>query len=108
MVSVVDRCKRALVALLRALAVSYGLALDLNRDSSDVQVRTASEKLLRKSIQTKAGNKGTSKSSTMRMVSGSRLSKTLGVNTAAALVEARPAVRAALLQTKTWQPRPWA
>ena len=41
MVSAVDRAKRALVVLLRALAVSYGLVLKLSRESTDQELRTA-------------------------------------------------------------------
>ena len=48
MVSVLDRAKRALVALLRKLAVLHNVALNVQRDSSDADVSSAYRKLSRK------------------------------------------------------------
>ena len=39
MVSNIDTAKRALVTLVKAIAVIYGLAAGLTRESTDVQVR---------------------------------------------------------------------
>ena len=41
MVSTIDYARRALVALLKALAKNYGVVLALSRDSSDAQICTA-------------------------------------------------------------------
>ena len=49
MVSSIDRAKRALVALLKRLAVVYLVELNLTRDSADAAVRTGHRKLSRKS-----------------------------------------------------------
>ena len=40
MVSSLDRAKRALVALLKALATAYNVALTLTRESCDADVKT--------------------------------------------------------------------
>ena len=48
MVSAVDRTKRALVSLLKSLAVVYRVVLSVTRESSDQDVRTAYRKLSRK------------------------------------------------------------
>ncbi len=48
MVSAIDRAKRALVTLLKALAASYGVVLQLARDSADRDVRSAYRKVSRK------------------------------------------------------------
>ena len=48
MVSEVDRAKRALVTLLRRLAAIHVLTLDVSRESSDGDLRTAYRKLSRK------------------------------------------------------------
>ena len=45
MVSAIDYAKRSLVALLKALAKTYGVVLELSRDSSDTQVKTAARKV---------------------------------------------------------------
>ena len=41
MVSTIDYARRSLVALLKALAKTYGVVLALSRDSSDAQINTA-------------------------------------------------------------------
>ena len=56
MVSAVDSFKRALVAVLRALAVSYGLTFKVTRDSSNAQVRTAFRKASQKAHPDKGGS----------------------------------------------------
>ena len=38
MASATERAKRALVVVMRALAMVYGLSLDVNRDAPDVRV----------------------------------------------------------------------
>ena len=48
MVSAIDRAKRALVTLLRALATAYGLAFDLTRDSPDRAIRSTYRKVSRR------------------------------------------------------------
>jgi len=48
MVSAVDLAKRALVILLKSLAASYGLSLELRRDTPDNLVRNACRKVSRK------------------------------------------------------------
>ena len=48
MVSNIDTAKRALVTLVKAIAVIYGLAAGLTRGSTDVQVRAAFRKVSRK------------------------------------------------------------
>ena len=48
MVSNIDTAKRALVTLVKATAVIYGLAAGLTRESTDVQVRAAFRKVSRK------------------------------------------------------------
>ena len=45
MVSAIDRCKRALVTLIRALATLYGCRVTVTRDSPDAEVRTAYRKV---------------------------------------------------------------
>jgi len=45
MVSAFDRCKRALVILIRTLSGLYGCSVTVTRDSSDASVRTAYRKL---------------------------------------------------------------
>ncbi len=44
-VSATDLCKRALVSLLKKLGLAYGVALEVTRDSTDAQVRTAFRKV---------------------------------------------------------------
>ena len=41
MVSAIDYARRSLIALLKALARTYGLVLALSRDSSDAPINTA-------------------------------------------------------------------
>ena len=48
MASNIDTAKRALVTLIKAIAVIYGLAAGLTRESTDVQVRSAFKKVSRK------------------------------------------------------------
>ena len=48
MVSAIDYARRSLVALLKALAKTYGVVLELSRDSSDDQIKTAVRKVSRK------------------------------------------------------------
>ena len=48
MASALDRAKRIFVALLKTLAATYGVALSLNRESSDDDVRSAFKKVSRK------------------------------------------------------------
>ena len=48
MVSAIDLARRSLVALLKALAKTYGVVLELSRDSSDAQIKTAVRKVSRK------------------------------------------------------------
>ena len=48
MVSAIDLAKRALVILLKSLAMSYGLELGLARDSPDNAIRNAYRKVSRK------------------------------------------------------------
>ena len=48
MVSSIDTAKRALVTLLKSIAVFYGIVLGLTRESTDVQVRAAFKKVSRK------------------------------------------------------------
>ena len=48
MVNNIDTAKRALVTLIKAIAVIYGLAAGLTRESTDVQVRAAFKKVSRK------------------------------------------------------------
>ncbi len=48
MVSAIDRAKRALVTLLRALATAHGLAFDLTRDSPDRAIRSTYRKVSRR------------------------------------------------------------
>ena len=48
MVSALDRAKRALVALIRTLAVLYGCAQNLTREASDSDVKKAYKNLSRK------------------------------------------------------------
>ena len=45
MVSATDLCKRALVSLLKKPGLAYGVALEVTRDSTDAQVRTAFRKV---------------------------------------------------------------
>ena len=45
MASAIDSARRALVALLKALAKTYGVVLALSRDSSDAQINTAVRKV---------------------------------------------------------------
>ena len=47
MVSALDKAKRALIVLLRALAAAYGLALSVTRESSDKEVSSAYRKVSR-------------------------------------------------------------
>ena len=48
MVSAVDQDKRALVSLLKLLAAAYRCVLEVTRDSSDQEVKTAYRKLSKK------------------------------------------------------------
>ncbi len=48
MVSVVDRCKRALITLMHSLAALYGARVNVTRDSPDKAVKTAYRTLSRK------------------------------------------------------------
>ena len=48
MVSAVDQAKRALVSLLKLLAAAYSCVLEVTRDSSDQEVKTAYRKLSKK------------------------------------------------------------
>ena len=45
MVSATDRCKRALISLIRNLAIVYGSAVSLDRESPDAVVKKAYKKL---------------------------------------------------------------
>jgi hypothetical protein len=45
MVSAIDRCKRALITLIRNLAIAYGSTVAVDRESSDVVVKKAYKKL---------------------------------------------------------------
>ena len=45
MVSAIDRARRAFVTLLKTLAATYGVGLQLTRESSDADVRTAFRKV---------------------------------------------------------------
>jgi len=56
MVSASDRAKRVLVSLLRTLAATYGVVLQLSRDSSDVDVRSAFKKVSRKAHPDQGGS----------------------------------------------------
>ena len=55
MVSAVDRTKRALVTLLKSLALAYGVTLQITRESSDTQVRSAFRKVSRKTHPDRGG-----------------------------------------------------
>ena len=48
MVTAVDQDKRALVSLLQLLAAAYRCVLEVTRDSSDQEVKTAYRKLSKK------------------------------------------------------------
>ena len=48
MVSVVDQAKRALVVLIRSLALAYKFPIDVKRDSPEQDVSTAYRRLSRK------------------------------------------------------------
>ncbi len=45
MASATDLCKRALVSLLKKPGLAYGVALEVTRDSTEAQVRTAFRKV---------------------------------------------------------------
>ena len=48
MVSFLDRCKRALVTLIRALAVAYTSSVDVSRDVSEAELKKAYRTLSKK------------------------------------------------------------
>ena len=52
----VQRAKRALVLVLQALAVAYGLSLHVSREASDEQVATAFRKTVRRVHPDKGGS----------------------------------------------------
>ena len=56
MVSNIDTAKRALVTLLKSIAVIYGLVAGLTRESTDVQVRAAYKNVSRKAHPDKGGS----------------------------------------------------
>ena len=55
MVSPLDLAKRAFVTLLRALALAYGLSLQVSRDSDDAALRQAFRNVSRKTHPDKGG-----------------------------------------------------
>ena len=55
MVSAVEQAKRALVSLLKWLATAYKCVLDVTRDSSDQEVKSAYRKLSKKTHPDKGG-----------------------------------------------------
>ncbi len=61
MVSSVDLAKRALVALLKLLAAAYSCALDVTRDSSEQEVKSAYRKLCKKAHPDKGGQEADQK-----------------------------------------------
>ncbi len=56
MVSAIDRAKRLLVSLLKTLAATYGVVLQLSRDSSDAAVHSAFRKVSRKAHPDQGGS----------------------------------------------------
>ena len=66
MVSAIDRAKRLLVNLLKTLAATYGVVLQLSRDSSDVDVRKAFKKVSRKAHPDQGGRVGNAPPSSQR------------------------------------------
>ena len=56
MVSAIDRAKHLLISLLRTLAATYGVVLQLTRDTSDVDVRSAFKKVSRKAHPDQGGS----------------------------------------------------
>ena len=56
MASAVDLAKRALVSLLRALAIVYGISVEVSRDSDDAAVRRAFKSVCRKAHPDKGGS----------------------------------------------------
>ena len=56
MVSVADRCKRALVTLIRTLAAFYGCCVTVTRDSSDAEVRKGYRAVSKKAHPDHGGN----------------------------------------------------
>ena len=56
MASAVDLAKRALVSLLRALAIVYGISVEVTRDSDDAAVRRAFKIVCRKAHPDKGGS----------------------------------------------------
>ena len=56
MVSASDHAKRVLVSLLRTLAATYGVVLQLSRDSPDVDIRSAFKKVSRKAHPDQGGS----------------------------------------------------
>ena len=61
MVSAVDQAKRALVSLLKLLATAYKCALDVTRDSSDQEVKSAYRKLSKRTHPDKGGREADQK-----------------------------------------------
>ena len=62
MVSSLDRAKRALVALLKALATAYNVALTLTRESCDADVSRAYRQISRKVQEPRRGGEETTPS----------------------------------------------
>jgi hypothetical protein len=56
MVSAIDRAKRLLVSLLKKVATTYGVVLQLSRESSDVDLRSAFKKVSRKAHPDQGGS----------------------------------------------------
>ena len=56
MPSVLETAKRALVTLIRALAITYGFEPNVSRDSTDAQVQSAFRLAARRVHQDKGGN----------------------------------------------------
>ena len=57
MISALLAAKQALVLVLRALALTYGVAVDINRDSSDQSVAAAFRNVARKAHPDKGGRR---------------------------------------------------
>eukprot|EP00973_Karenia_brevis_P070236 9763151-Karenia_brevis.AAC.1 len=56
MVSTLDKAKRALVSVILAFATAYKIALQINRDSADGEVRSAYRRLSRRAHPDRGGS----------------------------------------------------
>ena len=56
MVSAIDRAKRLSVCLLKSLATTYGVVLQLSRDAADAEVTSAFRKVSRKAHPDQGGS----------------------------------------------------